>query len=241
MANGDISRIVEHVVEGKRLGRHIHHDPRNWDYRAVVAELSVAPKVWHRHATVFDQGDLGSCTGNAIVGCASTDPTWKKGVSYSEKVAVKVYSKATTLDDDPQNYPPNDTGSTGLAACKAAVSYGLASEYLWGFGLPDMIGILSNLGPVAVGVNWYEGFDNPDAKGLVKVSGQVRGGHEFQVLGWHLNTVGGTVFEAQNSWGKSWGVKGTNGGSGRFFITEPDMLRLLHEGGDVVTLATNKL
>lgn len=250
MSDGDIYAIDETVLDGKPLGRHVHHDPRSRDFTAPVYGLATQTKVWHRHVSVFDQGNLGSCTGNAVTGCCATEPTWVKGKTYSESTAIKVYEKATTLDAFQGQYPPDDTGSTGLAACKAAVYYKLASKYLWGFGINDMIGILSNMGPCAVGVDWYEGFDNPNTEGLVYIAGQIRGGHEFQVIGWHQDTSLGApeshVFEAQNSWGKSWGVRGTpgtysstRGSGGRFYIRLADMDRLLKAGGDCVTLVTD--
>lgn len=244
MANGDKIQILEKPKPGMRLGRHINHDPRSRAYRAPVDTLAPHTKVWRRRATVFNQGDLGACTGNAVIGCVGTEPSWRKGERFSEAVAVACYKRATILDAFSGAYPPDDTGSDGLSACKAAVEMGYATEYHWGFGIDDLTLIVSNYGPCAVGTNWHPGMDEPDPSGLVTVKGKDRGGHEWCVLGYHIDrSLGAPVadcFEAQNSWGKRWGVKGTGGLGGRFFIRRKDMAALLKEGGDCVTLVTAK-
>jgi hypothetical protein len=81
-------------------------------------------------------------------------------------------------------------------------------------------------GPFITGVNWYEGFDTPDANGLVEISGQIRGGHEFEIIGYDA-TQG--LWEAVNSWGPSFGV------NGHFFFSDATFARLLSEQGDATT------
>lgn len=245
MSDGDQIHIPETLVPGFRLGRHINHDPRSRGFAVDVAALTPRTKVWPRHVMPFNQGNTGSCVGQALVGCAATEPSWFKNGLYSEKQAVKCYGIATQLDSFPGTYPPTDTGSDGLSGCKAVVQLGLATRYLWGFGVDDLTLIISNIGPAAVGTNWHTGMDTPDANGLVTVTGAIRGGHEYEVLGYHLKAHAGMplddVFECQNSWGAGWGVRGTTAGrGGRFFISRSDMNILLAEGGDCVTLSTDK-
>jgi hypothetical protein len=81
--------------------------------------------------------------------------------------------------------------------------------------------------PVIVGVVWYEGFDNPDSAGRVRVSGQARGGHEFEVVGIDMDRQ---EFEGINSWGTGYG------NDGHFYFSFADMDRLLHEWGDSTQL-----
>jgi hypothetical protein len=215
-------------VAGGRLGRHIEHDERSKNFRAVAtAPLPTFSKVWARH-TVFDQGALGSCTGNAIAGIGATNPFRVPHRRYDEHLAVKIYKRATVLDPFDGTYPPDDTGSSGLAACKAAVEYGLTTAYRWGFGVEDLAQIVATLGPCAVGTDWMSGMDTPDPSGLVTIGGYVRGGHEYEVIGWHADTQ---RFECVNSWGQTWGLRG------RFFVSFDDMGTLLARGGDAVTFA----
>src|SRR5206468_2880939 len=82
-------------------------------------------------------------------------------------------------------------------------------------------------GPFAVGVSWYDGMDNPTSEGVVHATGQVRGGHEFEILNYNASTG---LWEAVNSWGDSW-AKG-----GHFYIPDADLARLLAEQGDATQL-----
>lgn len=220
--------IEEQVVEGRRLGRHVDHDPRSLLYRAVTsgAAAPTVSKVWVRRS-VFDQGNTGSCTGQALTGVCATTPNRIRYKHYTEGLAVKVYETATGIDDIPGQFPPDDTGSTGLAAAKAAISLGLATSYTWAFGVDELAAGIVAHGPFAVGTNWYETMDQPDASGVIRIGGQIRGGHEYEIVGWHADT---RIFEAVNSWGRGWGR------NGRFLLPYDVMGRLLDEQGDAVTI-----
>lgn len=141
----------------------------------------------------------------------------------TEKDAIRIYSKATLIDAWDGAYPPEDTGSSGLAVAKVAKAEGRISAYKHAFGIEQALKALQ-LGPVITGVTWYEGFDHPDAHGVVKLGGQDRGGHEFEVVGYDPST---DLCAAWNSWGKTWG-KG-----GMFFFTSKAWDALLQEQGDV--------
>ena len=227
-----VKMISERRVQGKPLGRHVEHDPQSLEYSVIE---QVVPKgqpivsVAHaRHAPPFNQGTLGSCTGNAAAGLLMTDPFFTQGRTLTESDAVLLYEKATHLDRIAGAYPPDDTGSSGLAVMKAAKGFGYVSAYHHAFGLDAALRTLSVM-PVITGVAWYEGFDNPDASGYVAISGSVRGGHEFEVLG---NDTDKKRVRACNSWGDSWGDHGY------FEFSWDDFDRLLHEQGDVTVAAS---
>src|SRR5580765_8579725 len=116
------------IHEPRRLGRHVEHDPRSFAYKAETAAIK---SVTHRHyGPVFDQGYLGSCTGNAMAQRLMAVPfhhTLKRALT--EQDAIDLYSVATVLDGYPGEYPPDDTGSSGLAVMKAAKKAGLISGY----------------------------------------------------------------------------------------------------------------
>lgn len=229
--------LDEHPSEagGGRLGRHVGHDSRSRSY-AVSEDLlpgSYASAVHQVRIPVLDQGDLGSCTGNAAEAFVGCDPLYDAipttvtarptgDPAADEKQAVALYSAATRLDDVHGQYPPTDTGSTGLAVAKAAAKYGLISGYQHAFSLDTALKALA-VSPLIVGVNWYEGFDSPDKNGHVSISGQVRGGHEFLLYGIDATE---RVVLARNSWGASWGVQGC------FSFSWDDFGRLLSEQGD---------
>jgi len=230
MMNPNRLALIPELVSkrGGRLGRHIHFDERSRAFRVPLPTAAkVTSRTWKRASKPFDQGTTGSCTGNGAVGVIATVPYYKKGKKYDEALARKVYSQATKLDAIVGDWPPSDTGSTVLAAMKALKKLGLTTGYVWCFGLDDVLKTLSTVGPVEVGLNWYEGFDKPDKNGLVKVAGAVRGGHAFEILG--VDAELKTVL-AENSWGTSWGVKG------RFSFSWKDLDRLLHEQGEASTV-----
>lgn len=174
----------------------------------------------------------GNCTGNAVVGLLATRPNDVDGIAdnteFSEGLAVDLYSLATELDQFTGTYPPDDTGSSVLSAMKAAKEFLLIEEYRWCFGLEDVLRTLSYVGPVAIGVNWYAGFDKPTSKGLIKISGSVRGGHAVELLGIDVRKK---IVWGINSWGKWWGK------CGRFCISFADLDRLLKERGEAATVA----
>lgn len=209
-------KLPEQVVTGKRLGRHINHDPRSRDF--AVTPVTTLKSVRHtRHAPVFDQGDVGSCVGNASVGALCTSPFTHR---YTEKRAVKVYSACETLDGDGP-YPPNDNGSSGLTAAKVLLSQGLIASYRHCFNAQAVYTALQN-GPVITGVSWLEGFDNP-VDGHMVYSGQSRGGHEVCLD--QIDVENQRVW-ITNSWGSGWGVEG------RAYWTFADYAKILADYGD---------
>jgi hypothetical protein len=223
MADREI-KIEEAVVVGRRLGRHVQHDDRSKAFRARMATAIVTAS-HTRRCDAYDQGELGSCTGNAIAGGLMTDPEYRLGRELGEPEAVRLYSVATTyFDTIPGGWPPDDTGSTGLAVAKAAKNEGFVSSYGWAFGLDEALRALV-VAPIIIGINWYSSFDFPSSTGNISITrgAYVRGGHEVVLdrLNVSKRTVGGC-----NSWGTSWGV------NGRFKMGWATLDRLLKEQGD---------
>lgn len=214
-------------MSGGSLGRLLDHDPKSRDYPAD-ATLPVKSVQWLRRSPIFDQDKpkpLGSCTGNAAAGWLATDNARRLGrADLTETVAVEIYSKATHLDRFKGIYPPDDTGSSGLAVCKAMKTLGLTEGlYRHAFGLDHALGALQ-LGPVLVGISWLTGCDQPDKDGHVSYSGSVRGGHE--ILADAVDADRRLVW-FQNSWGPGWGRHG------RFSMTWGDFGKALTDHGDV--------
>jgi hypothetical protein len=205
-----------------KLGRVVDHDARSLNFPAPSV-LTVKTIRHRRYGAILDQGQLGSCTGNALAGALNTVPLRVPKRVLHEVDAVKLYSLATTLDGDGTSYPPTDSGSSGLAVCQAGVKLGYLRSYAHAFGFDHYLTSLM-LTPVIIGVNWYEGFFNPDANGFISISGAVAGGHEIEVVGYDVK---GQYSWVANSWGKTWGLKGY------FKIPDPVMRRLLNEQGDV--------
>lgn len=221
--------VTERVNPQRRLGRHVRHDPRSLRYLVQPAAVPQT-KVWERHIPVLDQGDLGSCTGNATVGVLGSAPFYDTIPAslrplLGEDTAVALYSLATHLDDFPGDYPPQDTGSSGLDVAKAAQQLGYISGYLHITSVAAaQTAILS--GPFIVGTVWLSGMDTPDSTGRVHATGIERGGHEYQCIGYHADS---DLWEFVNSWGTGWGK------AGRFFYSSADFAALLRADGDATT------
>jgi hypothetical protein len=219
-------RIPEQVIPGMRLGRHIWHDDRSRGYAVPELPFGALASVTHeRHIPILDQGNVGSCTGNAMDGALGTSPLFEPlpaGQDLSETEALRIYSAAEVIDGN-GTYPPVDDGSYGLSVAKAAKNAGLISGYTHCFSRAAMLAALQS-GPVIVGMNWYEGFDSPGPGGVVAISGSVRGGHEVVSRG--VDMAAGLI-EFDNSWGDTWGDLGS------FRMPFAVLDRLLSVGGDV--------
>ncbi len=116
--------------------------------------------------------------------------------------------------------------------CKALKQEGMIGSYSHAFGIDAALAALQ-AGPVITGVPWYEGFDTPDANGLVKIAGQFRGGHELVARRYIPGTAADgsdALVGLDNSWGTSFGVGGS------FFWTVATWKSLLASQGDVTIL-----
>lgn len=218
-----LKRIVEKPGAG-RLGRHVEHDPRS---RAFSAGTAAVKTVTHkRHGKAFDQGELGSCTGNAMAGLLMTEPFWRRGRTLTEADAIRLYKAATKLDAIRGTYPPTDTGSTGLGVMKAAVKKRYIAGYAHAFSLRQLLGSLV-LAPGILGINWYDSFDEPERDGRCRLtsSASVRGGHEVLMFG--IDAARRRVW-CYNSWGPKWGGRR----NGTFYFAWTTLKRLLDEQGD---------
>lgn len=213
-----------------RLGRTVEHDERSRAFGFPVAtKVALKSVLWEHRSPVLDQGDVGSCTGNAMAQlCNTTAFTAARtranaGKFLDEAHALWFYSMATRLDDVEGSYPPDDTGSSGLAVAKAAKYYGFVRSYQHSFSFGQFQQALRKQ-PLIVGTNWYSTMFKPSSTGLVHVRGSLEGGHEYLVLG---DDVSAKRIVCLNSWSDGWG-KG-----GRFHMSYKDFQRLLEEDGDV--------
>jgi C1A family cysteine protease len=180
---------------------------------------------------MYDQGNLGSCTANAL--CYSyvyDDKTWSPSRLF-------LYYNERVLDKDINE----DAGSTLTQGINALEKYGVCSEKLWPYNINNfavkpptnaytegakhevltaarvqqtmtsMKGCLNSGFPFVVGIEIYESFESPIANntGYVPMpnpkSEQLLGGHAVICVGYNDAR---SVWIMQNSWGTGWGDKG---------------------------------
>jgi hypothetical protein len=221
-------KFDEDVHESMRLGRNMWLDGRSLAYMVEndVQEMgkSLRDCEWERVLTVLDQGQLGSCTGNAGTGALGTQPFYDAVGSAvlpkpddgtaAEEFAVQLYSDATVADAYPGIYPPDDTGSSGLAICKVLKSRGTIDGFRFARTAYGFLRLLQN-GPVLQGMPWYNAFFTPDPQGFIDsdptwASSGVAGGHEVEAVAVELDTTDAfsSVITYVNSWGSNWGDSG---------------------------------
>lgn len=236
-----------------RLGRHVLHDPTSRDYDMRALLLAEAPPtttvLWDRVGPIFDQGrcppdvlaeldadpavlTVGCCTAAAAFGLLITEPLARAGLTYTIDDVLRGYHVETTLDDTvtPGQWPPIDTGSTGLYAMKMLRQRGLIQAYRWAFRLTTTLAYLGH-GPVAIGSVWFDSMFtvvDRDGRSTVEISPNAvaAGGHEYILDG--IDPAARLV-RMTNSWGLEWGD------DGHAWLTYATLDRLLSEQGDVVT------
>jgi hypothetical protein len=247
-----VQLIEQQHRPGQYLGRHVHHDPRSLAYaHGVLPKSAIKSVEWTRRVGILDQGNLGSCVGNAATGALGTDSAGRTAATsvtitaagaaashglftagvhpLDEAFAVKLYSLATILDSYAGQYPPTDTGSSGIGAGKALQALGLASGYTHAFSLAALNSALQS-GPVLIGIPWLNSMFNPAGDGRIpvdKTSG-IAGGHELELSKFDASTG---EYWVPNSWNTSWGQSGWG------YLATADITWLLSQQGDVTVPA----
>ena len=213
------------------LGRLVQFDERSREY-PVRTLLATEPKklqsyTW-RCKQVLQQGSLGACTGFSWSHELIARPAEVQGIT--NETAIKVYKLAQDLDEWEGNAYE---GSSVLAAVKATQQLhpGKILEYRWSFKLDDFLRTLGYIGPVVIGINWYNDMFNPNNKGLIKVGGGLAGGHAILANGIDVKKK---LIRLHNSWGPDWGV------NGECFISFDDIERLLNERGEACVVTKRK-
>jgi len=188
------------------LGRTVWHDPRSLSYPAPRGALT--RRKWRHAGRVLDQGQLGSCTGNALAQVGNTKPCHKLFHRlWKEDDAVHFYERGTQEDEYTGTYPPDDSGSSGNGVCLAALQDGVIESYSHAFGIDHALEALM-LQPIMIGIGWTNSMFYPDENGWISPEGGDVGGHELAVVGFDVDPTYGEYVWLLNSWGKGWGRRG---------------------------------
>jgi hypothetical protein len=220
--------------EHRTFDRLPHFDERSRAYgiRALVPETPRS-KTWFfggapwRSGQNLDQGTEGACVGFGWTQELIASPFAKKYHTQEDgnAAAFALYKEAKKVDE----WPGEDyEGSSVLAGAKVLASRGLIPEYRWAFSVEDLVLAVGHHGPAVVGTDWLEGMDTWDRNGVIRATGNVRGGHCYLIRGVLLNPsfIREPVFRITNSWGDSWAKRGD------CFIPVADFAKLLKSGGE---------
>lgn len=227
----DFRYLTEHRSNPYRLGR--HQVPQAFDparnARGIVNYFVPIKDIEHEEfLPVFDQGNLGSCTANAALGCLVTAPYGRQGVALSEADAVALYELETRMDDSqiPGEYPPDDTGSTGAWSMQALMKQGKITNYVHTTSTHMALRMLND-GPISIGVPWYKSMFTLSDDDMIDVNPKtsLAGGHQVCII---ANDTAEQKVRVRNSWGPDWGDEG------HAWLTWEHLDYLLDHGGDVV-------
>jgi hypothetical protein len=219
---------VKHVERrDHRLGRFVAHDPRS---RSFPRRATVDTSTWRtKKIRIYDprvnpnqcHGECTWCTQAMMFNAVGNR---KKGKILTMEDAHRGYSLATQIDPFAGSWPPDDTGSNGLAAAKAAQQLGLGGTYRWFFGGADEIvqHFMDDEDPIPVSAGswWYEGMFEQTDRGFIIPTGYRAGGHQYLLRGYiePLDAIVGRCW---------WGPKFRD-----FLIKREHMNDLLMDDGD---------
>lgn len=186
---------------------------------------------------VYDQGQLGSCTANAIAAHLDFNRA-KQGEAFISPSRLFIYYNERVAEGTVDS----DSGATIRESVKAITSFGAPHEKLWPYliskftrkpskaaytegatteamtyqRLPRATSVfqacLAQGYPFVIGFTVYESFESASVAkdGIMSMpapSEQVLGGHAVCVVGY--KTINGKLyFIVRNSWGSAWGDKG---------------------------------
>lgn len=178
------------LVEQKhpQLGRQKVHDPRS---RAFQAATLINRAAWvTKSIRIYDplpnpDQCHGECTGVAKCVQFNAVGNRKAGVILDMEDAHSFYHTASQLDPFEGEWPPDDTGSSGLASAKAAQKFGMGGAYSHVFnGADGVVQLIQEGHVVSVGTWWYNGMFTPNEKGIIEPTGPKVGGHQYAARGY---------------------------------------------------------
>ncbi len=213
-------------------------DARDFMYSAPEDVLTKLPKkldLRSKMPPVYDQGQLGSCTANAI-GAAYEFDQVKEGLDDFMPSRLFIYYNERAMEGTIDT----DSGAMIRDGMKSVAKVGVCTETTWPYDIPkftekppkkaydeaskhqavvyrrvlgnlhQMQGCLASGYPFVFGFSVYESFMSPQVAQTGEVplpprGEQLIGGHAVLAVGYDDAIQ---RFIVRNSWGKDWGIKG---------------------------------
>jgi len=212
-------------------------DHRDYLYRAIAPRIKLPPKIDLRHecSPVENQGQLGSCTANALAGHVQFLELYKGKGTYTDLSRLFIYynerAEEGTVD--------SDAGAMIRDGIKVLAQYGVCPEPVWPYDiaqftrkptascykqalkyriesyhrlqtLNEMLNCLADGFPFVFGFTVYESFESlkvaqTGIAPMPKKSERALGGHAVMAVGYDQKQK---RFIVRNSWGTQWGQAG---------------------------------
>lgn len=175
----------------RNLGRQLVHDPRS---KAFPVGISIDKTKWvDKLVRLYDPTKNPNQCHGECTGCAKAmefNAVGNRAVGKVLKMddAHKIYGLASQLDPWEGSWPPDDTGSSGLAAAKAAQTLGLGGTYRHIFnGADEVVQLIQTGRVVNIGTWWYGDMFHPTSKGVITPTGKQVGGHQYVARGYDVD------------------------------------------------------
>lgn len=183
---------------------------------------------------VFNQGQIGSCTGNALAGAYEFLEKSEREV-FIKASRLFIYWNERALEDDTNQ----DAGAEIRNGIKTLYQKGVCSEKTWLYepdllfkvpprwaygeayhhkiaiyerldneNINDLKDVLYTGFPFVFGFSVYSSFDDIGSNGIMPMPSpneQVEGGHAVMCVGYNDDIQ---MFKVRNSWGSEWGHEG---------------------------------
>lgn len=210
--------------------------PDHRDLIADTATLPIRPEVDPRHdmPPVYDQGQLGSCTANAIAAAIEYDARLSGAAMTVTPSRLDIYFGERELEGT----TAQDSGAYGRDGFKYAHSTGVIPEKDWPYlierfaqqppldvarrhtigayaavprSITSIKRVLSNRQTIAFGFSVFESFESAKVAktGVMPVPGPTErmvGGHEVLMIGYLRDHPDHVL--CRNSWGATWALAG---------------------------------
>ncbi len=214
--------------------RHDLPDHRDIPFTASAAPLPPAVDLRAEMPPVYDQGELGSCTANAIAAAFDYERA-KQGLVFMSPSRLFIYANERIMERTPLS---EDSGAQIRDGVKSLHKRGVCPEACWPYniaqfsvkppaeayadalkdlalqyhtvGLGGILACLAARRPVIIGISVYESFESHAVAqtGIVPLPAEAEqclGGHAVLIVGYNLAA---RTYLVRNSWGQGWGNSG---------------------------------
>ena len=174
--------------------------------------------VWDFPSTSLDQGLFQHCVGFSMAHFGINSPI---NTLYTKDDAHNFYYQCKAVD----GRPGLEEGTYIRSAAKVLKNEYIISKYAFARNLQDIKWWLLNKGPIIVGTIWTVEMFTPDENHIIRIGGEVVGGHAYLLNEWRSDDYIGF----QNSWGEHWGD------NGKAYISSEHFDRLFSHQGEALS------